>query len=280
MRCSSPGHSTTRTVGARFPRRPSGIAALAAALVLGGCTAGPVPPRADDALATRADPLERILRQAEREADPQRQADAYFRALMLARSTREDMVPALVERLRSPRQPNTASLAQALSATRQHELLGVALELALARSDDAEMVQLLRLLAGGDAEQSALTGRARAKALGRLGEHWAAAQALMEVLAQPGVAEAAAIATTVWRHLSRVSVAELNRQARAAAAPRDRGMGRAGAGTSTPGSRQARRRGRGGSGGRGIQTIRRLDTPRPSWPSPGPNDAPSLCFYR
>ena len=206
-------------MGARFPGRPSGIAALAAALVLGGCTAGPVPPRPDDALATRADPLERILRQAEREADPQRQADAYFRALMLARSTREDMVPALVERLRSPRQPNTASLARALSATRQHELLGVALELALARSDEAEIVRLLRLLAGGDAEQSALTRRARAMALGRLGEHWAAAQALMEVLAQPGVADAAAIATTVWRHLSRVSVAELNRQARAAAAP-------------------------------------------------------------
>ena len=192
---------------------------LATALAIAGCVGSPSPPRADDSLDQRADPLARVLRQAEREIDPKRRANAYFQALTLARTRREDLVPVLIERLLSPGERNAAPLAEALSATRRHQLLGFALELALARSDNAEITRLLRLLDHGDAKQSTLTGRVRAEALARLGEHRAAAQALMEILTQPGHADSAGLAAAVWRHLSRVPVAELNHWAQIAARP-------------------------------------------------------------
>lgn len=147
---------------------------------------------------------------AERETDSARRAAAYLDALLQARSTNPAQAAELLARLLPSAPDSRPPLAAALPKHRRFELHAVALEMALARQDAAEGQRLLALLAPTDERQAFAAVWLRARVLGSLGAHGAAATTLMGLLATAPAFDPERAAAEVWQRVSKVSSFDLD----------------------------------------------------------------------
>ena len=192
---------------------------MVALLAVFGCESAPLRKQAPVPVEA-ADPVQQTIARAQLATTAAARAGLYLDALQaLHAQGAEAAAGRIIEQLRTAQggQP----LAAALAPFERFRLHAILFERALAVGDEAEVERQAARLAPIGPEQRTQAAQLRAQALERAGSHGAAARLLMEAaerFAGDG-SGLSALAASVWRQLSRLSMPELDQLVRSASTP-------------------------------------------------------------